>query len=175
MKKHLLSFIGSIIPMISIFFFDAPYVKNIFIKASTGEVVYEEVYLKIGFLMGFGGGNNPLNTSGALINSLTFILSMLVSIIIIIMSVRAMVEKKNAVGKVFVLSSIYLLTFYSLIVHIHRINNWNGSNTMPNSAGNYQYYGACWGIYVVMILFALAFILNLVNYIINAAKKEVME
>lgn len=173
MKQHLLSFIGAIVPTLSLYFFDAPYINKVVKDSVTNEFRNAGPYYNISYLMGFGSDYNLTNSTDYLINSFALALSIILSLIMIVMIIRAIVGKKNVVGKCFMFSTVHVFTIYTLTMQIYRIIKYN--TKMLSYSSSSIFYSVGWGLIVLIVLFSMSFILNLVNYIINATKNEVME
>jgi len=149
MKKNLLGFIGTICAFITIFFLKAPVITFI------GEHYYTfyQQNSTIGSILGL------TELSSFDMRGVVLLLSLISVLVALIVEIKGIVENKNVIDIVFILSCINAFAVFYFIVYL--------KNMLATSR-----YSLGWGIVIVLLLFSAFFVLSLVGFILNAIKSK---
>lgn len=163
MKKNLLSFIGSISGVFSIFFLGAPYLAYKYSSSSYYSSSSETTKISIQSLLGIvdKGSSSSYYYSGSALTMGGFLLalSLFCAFATLIIVLTGILKKKNANDKALILSSVNAFTIFYLIKSL--------INTLIAETSSSYTYTLGWGIVIVLVLFLAFFVLSLIGFIMS--------
>ena len=156
MKKNLLSFIGSLLGVSSLFFLSTPYMNYIYNNKTT-EYKIESLMGVPQYTEGYG------YSSGFSMTGLLLLASILVSVISLIIVISNVIENKKRSSVLFAMSFINIFAIYFVAKYLSAFLKSSSS-----SGYSTYYYTIGWGIVIVICLLFAEFVLMTIQFIMDA-------